>query len=361
MVRCVTSILILFFSLSINGIHAEIYRYQDENGAWHFSDKLPEEDSHVEILEVDTAQTKSERFQQQIGQDLDTYLTELVKPNNEIERATMSVVKIETPTGTGSGFFVSESGHIITNKHVIRNIDTKKWLSDKKKIEQKLVERKEYLAQKQLEIDINESKLSDYRKKIDKASDTDKITMQKTYDYYNKQHNKTKNSFIKLNDNYKKEIQNLSNLKREQKRAESTNKFNIILKDGTELEARLVKLSEKNDLALLQLTESYKTPFLRNKTHFTQAMDVYAIGSPLGFKDYVTKGIVMGKERGYIVTDTQILPGNSGGPLITPEGNVVGVNTAVYTVEGTIGAEVFGYAIPILVAEKEFLKEVYQK
>jgi S1-C subfamily serine protease len=349
----------IFMLFLVSNANAEIYRYQDENGSWHFSDKQPIDDSQVDVLVVEPTKTASEQFNHKVNQDLITYLTELVKPNNEIEKATMSVVKIETPIGTGSGFFVSEDGHIITNKHVVRHHNTKKWLQEKNETEQNLEDMKAYLSQKTLEAGQYKKNLSDYKQRMASASSSEKVTMQKTYDYYYKQYQKLQNKIEVNSTKYKEASNKFYKLKQQILLSETNNIFKIILKDGTELRARLVKLSSKLDLALLQLTDNYKTPHLKNDNHFIQAMDVYAIGSPLGFKDYVTKGIIMGKEQGNIVTDTQILPGNSGGPLITAEGNVVGVNTAVYSVEGTIGAEVFGYAIPISYAEKEFANEVY--
>jgi len=102
------------------------------------------------------------------------------------------------------------------------------------------------------------------------------------------------------------------------------------LKDGKKLKARLVKISKEYDLALLKL-DSYTTPFLTlsAKRHPRQGTRVFAIGSPLGITDSLTSGIITKSARDYLFTDTRILPGNSGGPLIDAEGNVVGVNTAV--------------------------------
>jgi len=354
------SLLIVLLLFLVNEVSAEIYKYQDENGSWHFSDKQPIEDSRAELLVVDTAKTESERFNTKINQDLLAYLTDLVKPNNEIEKASMSVVKIETPTGTGSGFFISDHGHIITNKHVVRHISSDQWLQEQKETEQQLTEMSEYLSQKKLEISQYKKKLSNYKQLIASASASDKPNMQKTYDYYYKQYNKRQTELDTDNAKYKQASSQFYKLKQKTLQSENTTKFNVILKDGTELQARLIKLSRDVDLALLQLTENYKTPFLENETHYIQAMDVYAIGSPLGFSDYITKGIITGQEKGNIVTDTQILPGNSGGPLITPEGHVVGVNTAVINAGGKLGTELFGYAIPISFAEKEFANEVYR-
>jgi serine protease Do len=201
-------------------------------------------------------------------------------------------------------------------------------------------------------------KLDDFKKRITTANKVDKATMQQTYDYYLKRYHKQIKEHKRIAADYKKSKKLFAKQKRKIRESRSTNTFKIILKDNTILQAKLVKLSPKLDLALLELTENYKTPFLNSTNDFTQGIDVYAIGSPLGFNDYVTKGIIMGQEKGVIVTDTQILPGNSGGPLITSNGDVVDINTAVYRAGGTIGSEVFGYAIPAVIAEKEFAGEL---
>lgn len=358
----IVSTLIMLVSLYIVSSHAEVYRYKDEEGKWHFTNVIPSEDKNAVLLDVDNAETKFESTNKKTGKDLQAYLTDLIQPNNDIEKATLSVVKIETPTGSGSGFFVSEQGHIITNKHVVRITATKYWKSEQQKIETgelKIEEAREYLQQKKLEMQKYEKDLADYKKRIVIAAEDDKAAMQNTYNYYLKRYNNQKKEQKKITADYIKAKDAFSKQKRKIRQSRITNTFKVILKDNTEFQANLVKLSPEFDLALLQLTGIYKTPFLKNTNHFTQGMDVYAIGSPLGFKDYVSKGIIMGQERGNIVTDTQILPGNSGGPLITQDGEVVGINTAVYRAGETIGSEVFGYAIPTSIVEKEFASELY--
>ncbi|WP_169719601.1 trypsin-like peptidase domain-containing protein [Psychromonas aquimarina] len=358
--RIVPTLLILA-SLYVVSSHAEIYRYQDEQGKWHFTDVTPAEDKNAEQLGFDKTETAAVSSRKKTPQDLQAYLSDSIKPNNDIEKATLAVVKIETLTGSGSGFFISEQGHIITNKHVVRITATKYWKSEQKKLEseeKKIKEAGDYLKQKKLEMRSYKKDLENYKKRMVKAHKTDKATMQETYDYYLKRYNNQKKEQSRITDNYMQAKKSLAKQKSKIRRSKASSTFKIILKDNTELQAKLIKLSSEFDLALLQLTGSYKTPYLKNAPRFTQGMDVYAIGSPLGFKDYVTKGIIMGRERGNIVTDTQILPGNSGGPLITPEGDVVGINTAVYRADGTLGSEVFGYAIPIAVVEREFADEV---
>ena len=129
--------------------------------------------------------------------------------------------------------------------------------------------------------------------------------------------------------------------------------FTIILKDGKKYKARLVKVSKKYDLALLKL-DKYKTPFLRlAKRHRPrQGAKVFAIGSPLGISDSLTTGIVTKSGRDQIFTDTQILPGNSGGPLVNQDGVVLGVNTAV--VSQTRNADGLGLALYSKFIKDEF-------
>lgn len=85
-----------------------------------------------------------------------------------------------------------------------------------------------------------------------------------------------------------------------------------------------------------------------------QGAAVFAVGSPLGMRDSVTSGIVTRRTKDYLVTDARILPGNSGGPLMNSEGEVVGVNTLKFA--QTAMAEGFGMAIPLSVVRTAFGK-----
>jgi serine protease Do len=145
------SMLIMFVSLYAIKSHAEIYSYKDEQGKMHFTDVNPGEVKSVVLLDMENAQVTSKSSKKKADHDLLVYLTDLIKPSNEIDKATLAVVKIETPTGSGSGFFVSEQGHIITNKHVVRITETKYWKSKQQEMEsaeQKVEEAREYLQQK---------------------------------------------------------------------------------------------------------------------------------------------------------------------------------------------------------------------
>ena len=83
-----------------------------------------------------------------------------------------------------------------------------------------------------------------------------------------------------------------------------------------------------------------------------QGMSVFAVGSPLGLADAMTKGVVTRVRRDHIMTDAKILPGNSGGPLITEDGKVIGINTL--KLARNADAEGFGLAIPVRVASQQF-------
>ena len=92
---------------------------------------------------------------------------------------------------------------------------------------------------------------------------------------------------------------------------------------------------------------------------------VLAIGNPFGFEGTLTTGVVSSLDRsiqteenrqleGMIQTDAAINPGNSGGPLLDSHGNVIGINTAIYGSQGSIG---IGFAMPINRA-KAMLEEI---
>jgi serine protease Do len=108
------------------------------------------------------------------------------------------------------------------------------------------------------------------------------------------------------------------------------------------------------DLALLKL-DGYRTPTLRWSTGAPGQGDrVYAIGNPLGVADSATAGQITRIGAEQIMTDVQLLPGNSGGPLINEAGEVIGVNFAKLSKEGDANCQGFGMAIPAALVRAAF-------
>ena len=104
----------------------------------------------------------------------------------------------------------------------------------------------------------------------------------------------------------------------------------IYLFDGRRFNAAVVEVSEELDLALLRLKDSPgELPVLEwgDSEALEVGEDVIAIGNPDGLKWTLSTGIVSGKRDNMIQTTAPLNPGNSGGPLISPEGKLIGVNT----------------------------------
>jgi serine protease Do len=127
----------------------------------------------------------------------------------------------------------------------------------------------------------------------------------------------------------------------------------VTLNDRREMEAELVGSDPRSDLALLKI-EGDNLPYLTmaNSDKLKVGEWVLAIGSPFGFDYSVTAGIVSAKGRSlrsetyvpFIQTDVAINPGNSGGPLFNLDGEVVGINSQIYTRSG--GFMGLSFAIP---------------
>lgn len=122
---------------------------------------------------------------------------------------------------------------------------------------------------------------------------------------------------------------------------------------GQILEARLVGTHKQSDLALLKVEATHLPSVpLRNDVQVRQGELVFAIGSPQGLRDSVSMGVVSSVARQtdpdnpmvYIQTDAALNPGNSGGPLVDLDGNLVGINTFMLSEGG--GSEGLGFAIP---------------
>lgn len=131
----------------------------------------------------------------------------------------------------------------------------------------------------------------------------------------------------------------------------------VRLNDRRELEATIVGSDPRSDVALLKI-DADDLPVVRlgNSRELEVGEWVLAIGSPFGFDHTVTAGIVSAKERAlanetyvpFIQTDVAINPGNSGGPLFNLDGEVIGINSQIYTRSG--GFMGLSFAIPIDVA-----------
>lgn len=134
----------------------------------------------------------------------------------------------------------------------------------------------------------------------------------------------------------------------------------VRLSEDEEYEARVVGKDPPTDLALLKVDARRRLPASRlGDSDALRVGDwVLAIGSPFGLEQTVTAGIVSAKGRvigagpydDFIQTDAAVNPGNSGGPLVNTRGEVVGINSAIFSESG--GSVGIGFAIPINLAKE---------
>ncbi|MFO1372566.1 MAG: DegQ family serine endoprotease [Candidatus Competibacteraceae bacterium] len=130
------------------------------------------------------------------------------------------------------------------------------------------------------------------------------------------------------------------------------------LSDRTELPAQVIGKDSRSDIALLKVKTDAKLPAVKigDARKIKVGQWVLAIGSPFGFERTATQGIVSALGRSlpsdnyvpFIQTDAAVNPGNSGGPLFNLDGEVIGVNSQIYSRSG--GYQGVSFAIPIDVA-----------
>ncbi len=263
-----------------------------------------------------------------------------VASGNAIVRAKNATVSIETPWGTGSGFFVSKN-YIVTNKHVVQ---------------------------------FDDKKLSEMREKVDKGRrffDLERQKIDEWKETYRKMPKGPQRSQLAMIiERHEEELSKaLPLLQAEERRLEKVDRkvqpsdFKIILADGSSHTGNHLLLSPTYDLALLSLYSVQATPLEKPPSGhgLNQGDKVYAIGSPVGLRHTVTAGIFSGyrvrKEDGgqvFLQTDAAINPGNSGGPIVDDQGYARGVTTLVLT-----NTEGIGFAIPIEKVFEEFSSSLF--
>ena len=145
---------------------------------------------------------------------------------------------------------------------------------------------------------------------------------------------------------------------------ENAEKINVTLADGSEFEGKVVGTDQQNDLAVIKFDPGGMpltvVPFGTSEG-LRVGQKVLAIGNPFGLERTLTTGIISGlgrpirTESGYIIrdalqTDAAINPGNSGGPLLNSRGQLIGINTLIYSNSG--GSIGLGFAVPVNTARR---------
>ena len=159
----IISMISIFVALFHANLSAEIYKYQDEIGKWHFTDK-PKDGDVVKKSYSNNGSNSSADV------DITEKLSGQINFNNPLEKATYSVVTVETNLGKGSAFFISEDCYLITNKHVVRPTSTQNWKKAEQEInDQKadIKKEKKYLSRETERLKINKRKLADFRDYVD--------------------------------------------------------------------------------------------------------------------------------------------------------------------------------------------------
>lgn len=140
---------------------------------------------------------------------------------------------------------------------------------------------------------------------------------------------------------------------------DDANVVTVKLTDKREYRAKVVGIDKPSDVAVLKI-DAHDLPTVKigDPSKSKAGQWVVAIGSPYGFTDTVTSGIISAKSRSlpddtyvpFIQTDVPVNPGNSGGPLFNLDGQVIGINSIIYSQTG--GFQGLSFAIPIDVAMK---------
>lgn len=356
MIRLSLIVLILVFIAL--PCQAKIYKYK-KNGVWVFTDSPPKDEvGQSETMEESgrpVPRTKSGR----------TLLLKDYPRRSPVEAATAATVAVKGGLGYGSGFFVSTDGYILTNKHVIRTTKSQEKQESQvfNMVDDRIVTLQRQFTAEKAKLDSYAADLKQLKSLTDRERDSARKRSYKAeyayrlkkYETWKTDYNRRRKKFdaqereyhFKRADyRYKKSVANLSK------------SFAIILADKTELNVRLVATSPTHDLALLKL-DGYKTPALQtfNSRALVPGGPLYAVGSPARLNNSVTAGIFSGYEKGFVQTNAQIYPGNSGGPLVTQAGRVVGINTFKQL---TRKYEGLGFAIPIERAYREFSRYLKQ-
>ena len=145
---------------------------------------------------------------------------------------------------------------------------------------------------------------------------------------------------------------------------DGADKLEVLFNDNSTYEAKIIGTDEASDLALIKVDAKNLTPITFGDSETVKIGEwVLAVGNPFGFNSTVTAGIVSAKARSlgqnhkgnlsiesFIQTDAALNPGNSGGALVNLKGELIGINSAIYSNTGSYSG--FSFAIPTTIVKK---------
>ena len=164
--------------------YAEVFKYRGDDGKWHFTDRPPA----AEQKDVETLDIKSEAISSSnVPKDIAASFKEKFSAVSPVERATLAVVSIDTAMGKGAGFFITNDGYIVTNRHVVRPTSSTGWKEADisiKEQKQKISQQEKYLERKAIELRKMSQELRQYKNDISGYSGSRKKLAQSDYEIY---------------------------------------------------------------------------------------------------------------------------------------------------------------------------------
>ena len=251
-----------------------------------------------------------------------------------IEKARNAAVFITSKIGSGSGFFIDGNCYILTNRHVIH---VEEW--KKEQLQREFEQVKEQVSW--MEKGLNDLLVSFKNEGIDIDLENPPLEIADQLRAY---------VIVKSRYNFLEQyLEGAMSISPD---------IDVTLVDGSKHDAVVIEISDDHDLALLRIYGE-NCPCIKPESAkgLPFGQRVHTVGNPKGYQHIVTSGVIssysLDGDDKVIQTDAPINPGNSGGPLITEQGNVIGINTAK-----RLDAEGIGFAIPIEVALEEFSHHV---
>lgn len=320
----------MFFAVAVVVV---LYLALNEDSDEPPPEQIAQTPASSEVTDNSMAEGESNRIKNQI--------LKTNRPRNDIERARNATVFIKTAWDSlGSGFIVNADCWCVTNRHVVE-------LDVEGTIEQVIsdpeVNKSFYQELAKRQTQLNNLKFR-YRELTYRNGNTPEA------DQLKEEIERLESEIENLPESYKELITDKVNGMERTGRIQG---YTVSLVDGTEFRVDDIAYSDKYDLAFFQLPAD-GCPYLKLNpdNNLAQGTKLFTIGNPSGLSYTVTSGIFSGyrmiNEDKYIQTDAPINPGNSGGPLVTPDGNVIGINTLVMK-----DAQGIGFAIPTMILEKE--------